>query len=359
MSLTIKDIAKRAGVGISTVSRVINNTGYVSDEVRQRVLTVVRDCGYVPNNSARNLKASGSRNIALFVKGITNPFFNKMIRIIEEKCALRGYPLLIQNVDDRTNELDLAIRERRDRNLCGVLLMGGTFGYSEQQFRQLGVPCVLVTISASEEIPLDLYSSVKIDDEKEAYRATEYLISLGHRRIGFIYDPLTDHLTPNRFRFMGYRRALAEHDIPFDPLLVAENTDAPFHSGYITGFNALKSLYQRAPDMTAVFAFSDVLALGAAKGAFSMGLHVPEDLSIVGFDGIEAGEFYNPSLDTIYQPANEMALASIEFLFEMLQGGKAQHRIYDAVMLKRGSCQRRQSAQRRPRPPEAGTSLYP
>lgn len=341
MSITIKDIARLSGVGISTVSRVINNTGYVSDEVRQKVLRTVKEYNYVPNTSARNLKASGSKNIALFVKGITNPFFNKMIRIIEEKCALRGYPLLIQNVDDHTSELDLAIREKRDRNLCGVILMGGSFGYSEERFRQLGVPCVLVTVSASEEIPRTLYSSVKIDDEKEAFRATEYLISLGHSRIGFIYDPLTDRLTPNRLRFMGYQRALREHGIPFDPALVADNTDAPFHSGYITGFNAVKALCQKSPDMTALFAFADVLALGAAKGAFSLGLRVPEDLSIVGFDGIEAGEFYQPSLDTIYQPANEMALASIEFLFDMLQGGGAQHRIYDAVLLKRGSCQRR------------------
>lgn len=339
--MTIKDIAKLSGVGISTVSRVINNTGYVSDEVRQKVMQVVREYNYVPNSSARNLKASESKNIALLVKGITNPFFNKMIRIIEEKCALRGYPLFIQNVDNHTNELDLAIRERRDRNLCGVILMGGSFGYSEAKFRQLGVPCVLVTVSASGEIPEELYSSVKIDDEEQAFRATEYLITLGHRRIGFIYDPLSTLQTPNRLRFNGYCRALEKNGIAFDPSLVADNTDAPFHSGYITGFKAMKELYTKNPDMTALFAFADVLALGAAKGAFSMGLRVPEDISIVGFDGIEAGEFYEPSLDTICQPADEMALASIEFLFDMIQGGVTQHRIFDAVLLKRGSCRRR------------------
>lgn len=340
MAITIKDIAEKSGVGISTVSRVINNTGYVSDEIRQRVMRVVRELNYTPNANARNLKANESKNIALLVKGITNPFFNKMIRIIEEKIALRGYALFIQNVDDHTNELDLAIREARDRNLCGVIIMGGTFGYSEDRFRQLGIPCVLVTVSASDEIPKDLYSSVKIDDEKEGYRATQYLISLGHRRIGFIYDPLTEKLTPNRLRYLGYRRALEENNIPFDESLIADNTDAPLHSGYITGFNALKALYLRNPDMTAVFAFADVLALGAIKAVFSLGLRVPEDISVIGFDGIEAGEFYHPSLDTIYQPANEMALSSIEFLFDMLCGEKSQHLVYDAVLAKRGSCQR-------------------
>ena len=338
MGITIKDIARKSGVGISTVSRVINNTGYVSDEVRQKVMKVVKDCNYIPNASARSLKVNDSRNIAILVKGITNPFFNKMIRVIEEKAALRGYPLIIQNVDDHVNELDLAISEAKSRNLCGVILMGGTFGYSAERFTQLGIPCVLVTVSASEDIPLTLYSSVKIDDEKEGYRATEYLLSLGHRNIGFIYDPPSDKLTPNRLRFMGYRRALDEHGIPFDPGLVAGNTDAPFYSGYLTGFNAMKQLHARNPEMTAVFAFADVLALGAMKAVFSMGLKVPDDISVVGFDGIDAGEFYHPALDTIYQPASEMALSSIEFLLDMLQGAPSQHIVYDAVLTKRGSC---------------------
>lgn len=341
MGITIKDIARLSGVSVSTVSRVINNTGYVGEEMRRRVSAVVRENNYVPNASARNLKVNSSRNIALLVKGITNPFFNKMIRIIEEKAALRGYPLFIQNVDNNVGELDLAIQEARDRNLCGVMIMGGTFDYTEDHFRRLGIPCVLITVSAAPAISADLYASVRIDDEKEGYRATKYLIELGHTRIGFIYDPPSDLLTPNRLRFMGYRRALQESGIPFDASLVADNNDAPLHSGYLTGFNAVKSLYQRNHDMTAVFAFADVLALGAMKGIFSMGLRVPEDISVVGFDGIDAGEFYHPSLDTICQPASEMALSSIEFLFEMLQGDKPQHLVYSAVLTKRGSCSRR------------------
>ena len=338
MRVTIKDIARESGVGISTVSRVINNTGYVSNEVRRRVMKVMKDYNYVPNSSARNLKANSSKNIAILVKGITNPFFHTMIRVIEEKTSLRGYSLIIQNVDDHVDELDLAIQEAGSRNLCGVILIGGTFGYSAQRFRQLGIPCVLLTVSADSSIPLDLYSSVKVDDEKEGFRATEYLISLGHKKIGFIYDPTSDSLTPNRLRFMGYQRALEEHGITFNPSLVADNTNAPFYSGYLTGFNAMKQLYSRNPDMTAVFAFADVLALGAAKAVFSMGLKVPDDISIVGFDGIDAGEFYNPALDTICQPASQMALSGIEFLFEMLQGGPSRHIVYDAVLTKRGSC---------------------
>jgi LacI family transcriptional regulator len=338
MKITIKDIAEKAGVGISTVSRVINNSGYASEDVRKRVMRVIRDCNYIPNANAQNLKANETRNIALLVKGITNPFFSTMIRIIEEKTILRGYPIFIQGVAEHTDEMELAIRLAKDWNLYAVMIMGGSFGYSAEKFQRLRIPCVLITVSASEDIPTELYGSVRIDDEKEGYRATEYLISLGHRRIGFIFDCSMEKSTPNYLRYMGYQRALREKGIPFDPLLVADNTHAPIYSGYLTGFNAMKQLLGRCHDMTAVFAFADVLALGAAKAALSMGLRIPNDISIMGFDGIDAGEFFQPSLDTIYQPATEMALSGVEFLFDMLQGGHAQHRIYDAVLTKRGSC---------------------
>lgn len=337
MGITIRDIARLSGVGISTVSRVINNSGYVSEDVRRNVNAIIKQYHYVPNTNARNLKLSGSKNIALFVKGITNPFFNKMMRVIEQKAALRGYPLLVQDVMFDGDELEVAIRETQERSLCGVILMGGASSYTLESFRRLGVPCVLTTVSAADEVPTDAYSSVRIDDEKEGRRVTEYLISLGHRRIGFIYKSEAGTSTPNWQRYMGYCRALEEHDIPLDPALVAGDYGMGDASGYAAGFNAMKQLYARNHDMTAVFAFADILAIGAAKAAFSMGLRIPEDISIVGFDGIEAAEYYNPSLDTIYQPANDMALSSIETLFDMMQGGQAQHLVYDAVLMKRGS----------------------
>ena len=337
MALTIKDIARQAGVGVATVSRVLNNSGYVSETVRERVLTAVRNSRYLPNENARNLKINSSRNIGLFVKGISNPFFNKMIRIIEEKCALQGYTLTIKNVNEHQDEITLAANEARSSNLCGVILMGGVFRYSEVQFREIGVPCVLTTIHAGDDVPKDAYSSVCVNDEKESRKAAEYLISIGHRRIGFIYDPSAEQATPNQQRFFGYQKALAAHDIPCDPQLVAHIAHTSLDNGYAIGFNAVRALYSVSPDITAIMAFSDVMALGAMKGIFSLGLRVPEDLSVIGFDGIEAGEYYQPSLDSIIQPAGEMALSSIEFLFHMLKGGQSQHLVYEAVLARRGS----------------------
>lgn len=339
MSMTIKDIAELAGVGISTVSRVINNKGSVSEATRKKVMDVVNQYNYTPNSSARNLKITQSKNIGLLVKGITNPFFGKMIPVIERSIALRGYTLIVQNVGPNDHEMDIAIREAQDCNLCGLIIMGGAYDYSEEQFRRLSLPCVLLTISACEGVDPKLYSSIRIDDEKEGYRATNYLISLGHRRIGFLYQTPWESPTPNYLRYKGYLRALEENDIAFDPDLVATNMAAE-DSGYDVGFRLMKQLYTKNRDMTAVFAFADILAVGAAKAVFAMGLRVPDDISIVGFDGIEIAEFYHPSLDTVYQPAKEMAMYSIDILFDMLQGGKTQHIIYDSVLLKRGSCRR-------------------
>ncbi|MDF2802282.1 MAG: LacI family transcriptional regulator [Anaerocolumna sp.] len=336
MEITIKEIAKLSGVGITTVSRVINNSGPVSPKTREKIMSVVREYNYVPNNSARNLKSNQSKSVALLVKSITNPFFQNMIKVIEQKVSLRGYQLIIQNVTSVQNELDIAISEAKDRNLQGVILMGGSFNYTEAKLSLLKIPCVLLTISAGEEISLNRYASVRINDELEAFKAVEYLISLGHRRIGFIMNAPVDELTPNSLRYKGYLRALEQYDIPFNPSLVASEFSSL--SGFDFGFKMMKQLLMHNRDMTAVFAFADIVAIGAAKAILSSGLKIPENISLIGFDGIEEAEFYHPSIDTISQPAEQMALASVEVLFDMLQGGETKHMVFESSLLKRGSC---------------------
>lgn len=336
-NINIKDIARLSGVGIATVSRVLNQTGSVSDKTKKKVMDVINEYNYIPNNNARNLKLTQSENIALIVKYMSNPFFIKMIDVIEIEMASRGYPLLIQNVDESSDELDIAISESMHSNLCGVIIMGGSFSsYTEAKFKQLGIPCVLLTVSSEGNVDPSLYSSVIIDDEKEAYKATKYLIELGHKNIGFLYKDVAGLVTPNILRYQGYKKALEESGIPVDDNLIS--TGIPVSgTGFRAGFLAMKQLMQKNPSMTAVFAFSDVLAIGAAKAAFAVGKKIPEDISIIGFDGIEMTEFYNPALDTVYQPATEMALSAVSMLHGMMNGEKSQHMVYDSVIMKRGS----------------------
>ncbi|MDT8718036.1 LacI family DNA-binding transcriptional regulator [Clostridium sp. 19966] len=336
MGVTIKDVARLSGVGIATVSRVLNNSGVTSNETREKVMAAVRELNYVPNNSARSLRMGQSRTIALLVKGITNPFFQKMIHTIEQKVIIRGYHLEIRNVNYSEHEMSMAMKEVQDRNLSGVILMGGNFEYVNEDFTRLGVPCVLLTVSAGKDVDKNLYSSVIIDDEAESYKATEYLINLGHRRIGCIFSTYGNIVTPNRLRFSGYKKALEAYGIPFDQVLVSAVNVS--ESGYEFGFNMMKNLINRNKDMTAVVTMADIMAIGAAKAALSAGLRIPEDISIIGFDGIEVAEYYNPSLDTICQPAEQMSLGAIDALFEMLQSKETRHLVYEASLLKRGSC---------------------
>lgn len=336
-NINIKDIAKLSGVGIATVSRVINQTGSVSEKTRKKVMDVINEYNYIPNNSARNLKLTQSENIALFVKYISNPFFIKMINAIETEMASRGYQLLIQNIDENSDELDVAISESMQRNLCGVIIMGGSFSaYTEAKFEQLGIPCVLLTVSSKGNVNPALYSSVTVDDEKESYKAVKYLIDMGHREIGFLYRDIDSVITPNTLRYQGYIRALEESKIPVEERLISRGYPVS-GAGYRGGFQAMKQLMQKNPNMTAAFAFSDVLAIGAAKAALSSGKRIPEDISIMGFDGIEMAEFYHPAIDTVYQPATEMALSAVSLLHGMMNGEKTQHIVYDSMLMKRGS----------------------
>lgn len=336
-NINIKDIARLSGVGIATVSRVINQTGYVSEKTRKKVMDVINEYNYIPNNNARNLKLTQSENIALFVKYISNPFFLKMMEIIQQEVASRGYSLLVQNVGESPDELDFAISESMQRNLCGLIIIGGSYSsYTEAKFKQLGIPCVLLTVSSEGNVDPSLYSSVTINDELEGYQATNYLIEMGHRRIGFLYKDIETVVTPNILRYRGYVRALEENGIPLDEKLVAAALPAN-GLGFRAGFQGMKSLMQKNPDMTAVFAFSDVLAMGAAKAVLTSGKQIPDDISIIGFDGIEMAEYYSPTLDTVYQPATEMALSAVSLLHGMMNGGKTQHMVCDAVIMKRGS----------------------
>lgn len=341
--ISIKEIAELSGVGIATVSRVINQSGSVSEKTRKKVMQVVDEYGYVPNKNARNLKKTKSEDIALFVKGVSNPIFSKMIAAIQEEMDSRGYPLFVQNVVEEINELDLAISETLHKNFRGVIILGSSSSntYTDKKMSQIGVPCVLLTVDAP-SVQESLYSSVTIDDEKEGYKATKYLIEMGHRHIGFLYrETDTDTNTPNILRYKGYLRALEESGIPVEERLIA--TRYPQNDeGYRIGFQCMKQLMQKNPDMTAVFAFADVLAVGAAKAVFAAGKKVPDDISVLGFDGIEVSEFYHPSIDTVYQPVTEMALSAVSFMHSMINGDKGRHMVYDSTIIRRGSVCRKE-----------------
>ena len=185
--MTIKDVAERCGVSVSTVSRVLNNHPDVSDAIRERVMMVVRELHYVPNNSARDLVKPRSDSIGLVVRGVGNPFFTGVIRAIEQAVTDAGYTMVLHQIRSGEDELRAGAELARSKRLLGLILLGGCFDYTAEQTAALGVPFVCCTYTNSfGTLKKNAFSSVSIDDREEAYRAVRLLTERGHRKIAII-----------------------------------------------------------------------------------------------------------------------------------------------------------------------------
>ena len=185
-NINIKDIARLAGVGVATVSRVINNTGEVKEATQKRVQEIIKEYNYVPNNSARNLKRSQSNTVCVLMKGIANPVFNDMLSIIQKKNIENHYNIMVQQIDQDEDELDAAIVQMKEKRLRGIILLGGIIKNRGNKFKELDIPLVMVTSNEVDNISADEFSSIAIDDRMAAYEATKYLLQLGHRKIAFM-----------------------------------------------------------------------------------------------------------------------------------------------------------------------------
>ena len=174
-TITIKDIAKICGVGVATVSRALNDHPDINPQTRRRIMEVVDEYGFVPNNSARNLKITDSRTIAVLVKGMTNPFFMKMIGVMEEEIQAKRYSLEIRHVDEKTDEVEVALELVKEKKLRGIVFLGGLINHSTQKLEKIGIPFVLSTIPVSSDSTGN-YSSVSVDDVAESRRIVDYLI---------------------------------------------------------------------------------------------------------------------------------------------------------------------------------------
>lgn len=316
-SITIKDVARICGVGVSTVSRAINNHPDINPETKNRILQVIREYDYIPNNSARNLKRTVSRSIVVLIKGIDNPFFSSMIRIIEAETQKARYSFILHRVDLMEDEMDVAMEVIKEKKPKGIIFLGGYFSHSYEKLKKLDVPFVLVTIAIADPKEREQYSSVSVDDFQESYKMVSYLCSQGHTRIGILAADEGDE-SIGKLRFEGYLKALRDHGIRPDPRLFFHS--APDAECYTmgNGYRLMNRVLASGEDMTALFAVSDSIAIGACKAVFDAGKSVPEDYSIAGFDGLDMAQYYNPSITTIRQPVEDMALAAIRLLFDVI-----------------------------------------
>ncbi|MNB79320.1 HTH-type transcriptional regulator DegA [compost metagenome] len=317
MKPTIYDVAREAGVSIATVSKVLNNNGRISDKTREKVSRVMEELNYQPSLVASALTSRRTGTIGLMIPDIANPFFAETARGIEDYAQQQGSDLIVCSTD-RDDEkaaryTSLLLRKRVD----GLIIASHT-GQTEMIRRLLADRVPLVLFSA--DIRSLESSSVTVDDYKGGYQATEYLLSLGHRRLGVI----SDNLPGSKLRVEGFLDALKDAGLPFDNPANLTHTSATLENGR----KAAAAMLGQAEDLrpTAVFACNDLLAIGVLKEARSAGLSIPRDLSVVGFDNTMLAEICHPTLTSIAQPLREMTEQAMILLNESIDNPAAPRR---------------------------------
>lgn len=316
-TITIKDIAKMCGVGISTVSRAINNHPDINEETKLKIMQIIKENNYIPNNSARNLKRSDSRTIAVLIKGISNPFFNSMIKIFESEIQKKKYSFVLHRVEEQEDEIDVAVELVKEKKLRGIVFLGGHFTHTAGKLEQVAVPFVLSTIGVTENIANQNYASVAVDDFKESYKMVDYLCKNGHRKIAIISASMED-VSIGKLRLEGYKKALSDNNIAFNPNLIRFMRDDIESYTMKNGYLVTKELLDSKEEFTALYAISDSLAIGACRAITEAGKKIPGDYSVAGYDGLDMSFYYNPSITTIRQPVEEMAYESIHMLFDLI-----------------------------------------
>ncbi len=335
---TIKDIAKICGVGVSTVSRAINDHPDINLETKEKIMNAIREYGYVPNDSARNLKRVDAKAIAVLVKGIANPFFTSMITVIEQECKKRHYAMELSHIESDEDEVDVAQKVVKEKRLRGIIFLGGLFSHSEEKLKKLTVPFVFSTAGAiPENISRKQYSSISVDDRRESARMVEYLIGQGHTKIAILVAEALEE-SVGRLRLEGYCDALRAHGIGMNPELICQTEDGLGHFSMENGYLTTKKLLARGEPFTALYAVADALAIGALRALYEAGLRVPQDISLAGYDGIDMASYTVPSITTMRQPVEEMAKDTTRLLFDIIsKKTKHQHITYGAELLIRES----------------------
>ncbi len=314
--MTIKDLAVQTGYSVGTISRALNNQPNVSDKARESILRAATESGFQLNANAKQLKQQHGNSILVVVKGTSNELFSSLVEALQSRIAGSGYPLIVDYMDETENEVRRAVQLCLEKKPLGILFLGGNRENFLADFDKIHCPSVLVTNDAS-GLPFSNLSSVSLDNTKSAKMAIDHLISLGHQQFVVIGGHRI-HSDTTRLRFQGCLESFREHGISFDEEL--DYTPSLF--SFADGYRATKLLLDQGREFTAMFAMSDVIAIGAIRALKDAGKRVPEDVSVVGFDGLAIGDYTIPTLTTITQPVQELAQRSLQFLLENIEGRK-------------------------------------
>jgi LacI family transcriptional regulator len=332
--LTLEDVAKQAGVSRSTVSRVVNEHPNVRTEVRNRVLQVIQNTGYHPHAAARTLASQHSWLLGLVLPHsvsffFTDPYYPHLTKGIAQACNQYNYTLALFLVDTKEDEEKIFPRVSRKGLLDGVIVQSGHHG--EQWIIGRLVDAKIPLVIAGRPFRSDNVSYIDIDNVNAAYNAVSHLVRLGRKRIGIITGPTNSTVGIDRKE--GYRKALVERDREVENSLIQEGdfTEAG-------GYYAMQRLLRAKPD--AVFAASDIMAVGAMRAAHEAGLKIPDDVAFVGFDDLPIATLSDIQLTTVRQPVIQFGVKAVELLIDLINNGAQppRHIILDTELVIRRSC---------------------
>lgn len=315
----MKDVARLAGVSTSTVSHVINKDRFVSEAIIEKVDAAIKTLNYAPSALARSLKLKQTRTIGMLITASSNPFYSELVRGVERSCFERGYSLVLCNTEGDEQRMNRNLEMLMQKRVDGLLLLcTETHQPSVEIIRRYpSIPTVMMDWSPFEgDSDLIQDNSLLGGDI-----ATQYLIDKGRTRIACITGPLDK--TPARLRLEGYREAMSRSglSVPKDYEVIAD-----FEFG--GGFDAMQKLLAHPTRPDAVFIGNDAMAVGAYQALYQAGLHIPQDMAIVGYDDIELARYMTPPLTTIHQPKDELGELAIDVLINrMAEPELAQQRL--------------------------------
>ncbi|OIJ18101.1 LacI family transcriptional regulator [Anaerobacillus alkalidiazotrophicus] len=327
--MKMSDVAKLANVSPSTVSRVLTQPDMVSKETRERVLEVIKKVNYRPHIVARQFRTKATKILLVVVPDITSPFFSEVLRGIEHVAINSGYQVILGDTQNNINREEEYINLLHQKQVDGMILLTARIDKEKLEAISNEFPMVL----ACEYMDGLNVPTVSIDNVSSARKATEHLLTLGHKKIGHITGPINVVLSRDRLR--GYQQALLSHDLEIDSAYIQEG-DFSIDSGY----NQMLKLLALESPPTAVFTFNDEMAIGAIKAVKDSGLEVPKDIAIVGFDNIKMSSLYEPNITTIDQPKYEIGIKAMELLLKIINGESIQKKKFvlkDNLMI-RESC---------------------
>jgi LacI family transcriptional regulator len=328
---TIRDVARRAGVAPITVSRVINDSGYVSERTRQRVEKAIAELNYVPNALSQGLRFNKTNVIALVLSDVTNPFWTTVARGTEDASNEENYSVILCNTDEDVAKQDKYVQLLLRRQVDGFLLVPVSDTVDPiHSIQQQGVPLVTLDRQLS-GVSVDI---VRADSQGGAYELTRYLAELGHRRIAILSGPET--ISTSVQRVAGYKRALKDAHLKVDSELISYGR---FYQD--SGYERTMKLLALARRPTAVFAGNNFIAIGVMKALYESGLRIPEDMSVVGFDDLPTGLLERPFLTVAVQPAYQMGYQATKLLLERIaNAGKLSYQeiVLPTQLVIRQSC---------------------